>query len=66
MNRRILAAGVLAGLFATSAFAGTHALLPAAPTDMVPVALQAAPAPMPATAAALAGVDIPRDRKSVV
>ncbi|WP_241762631.1 DUF4785 domain-containing protein [Dyella ginsengisoli] len=60
MNRRILAAGVLAGLFATSAFAGTHALLPATPTDMVPVALQAAPAPMPATAATLAGVDIPR------
>ena len=42
MNRRILAAGIVAGLFASSSFATTHALLPAAPNDMVPVALQAA------------------------
>lgn len=42
MTRRMLVAGVLAGLFATSSFAATHALLPVAATDMVPAGLQPA------------------------
>lgn len=60
MNRRILAAGVVAGLFASSSFATTHVLLPAAPNDMVPVALQAAPPAAATRTAALVGVDVPR------
>lgn len=60
MNRRILAAGVVAGLFASSSFATTRVLLPAAPNDMVPVALQAAPPAAVTRTTALVGVDVPR------
>ena len=57
MTRRMLVAGVLAGLFACPSFAATHALLPAAATDMVPTQLQA---PAPAVVSTLTAVDVPR------
>src|SRR5690242_21703874 len=60
MNRRILAAGIVAGLFASSSFATTHVLLAAAPNDMVPLALQAAPPAAVNHTTALVGVDVPR------
>ncbi len=61
MKHRILASALLAIFTATSAFAGTHALLPAQPGDLVPTTLRARTAtasPAPLTSAA--AEDAPR------